>query len=157
MFTFTDENGFHVVLRFDRGPFEVVPRHVLILVQHRGKWLCAVHKNRGVEFPGGKQEEGETLEQAAIREVYEETQVRVKNVEWFAYYIVHTETPFCKAVYIAQVEEIDHFVGEFETTARLWLTEEELLQHPNLSFYMRDEGMKKMLQEVKHYEEKWND
>ncbi|WP_107943030.1 NUDIX domain-containing protein [Metasolibacillus sp. FSL H7-0170] len=148
MFTFTDENGFKVVLRFDHGPFEVEPRHVLVLVQHKGKWLCAVHKERGVEFPGGKQEAGETLLQAAIREVYEETQVQIKDVEWFAYYVVHTKTPFCKAVFTANVAHIEEFVGEYETTGRLWLTADELLTHPHLSFYMRDAGMKKMLQEV---------
>lgn len=157
MFTFIDENGYKVVLRFDQGPFEIEPRHVLALVQHQGKWLCAVHRVRGVEFPGGKQEEGETLLQAAAREVYEETQVHIKDVEWFAYYVVHTETPFCKAVFTAKVEDIEAFVGEYETTGRLWLTTDELLHHPNLSFYMRDAGMKKMLQEVNRDEERWND
>lgn len=149
MFTFTDENGYTVDLRFDKGPFEIEPRHVLVLVQNEGKWLCAVHERRGVEFPGGKMEAGESLIEAAIREVYEETQVRVQNPKWFAYYVVHTEVPFCKAVFSAKVEVIEPFTGDFETVERMWLTEEELFQHPNLSFYMRDAGMKKMLEEMK--------
>lgn len=157
MFTFTDENGLQVDLRFDEGPFEVEPRHVLALVQHEGKWLCAVHERRGVEFPGGKMEEGETLIEAAVREVEEETQVIVKDPQWFAYYIVHDTVPFCKAVFTAVVEEIPPFTGDFETVERLWLTEDELLQHQNLSFYMKDDGMKKMLQEVKQYAARWND
>ena len=81
--------------------------------------------------------------------------MKVKDAEWFAYYVVHDKIPFCKAVFTASVEEIEEFVGEFETVARHWLTEEELLAHPNLSFYMRDEGMKKMLQEVKTYARQW--
>ena len=157
MFTFTDENGLRVDLRFDEGPFEVEPRHVLALVQHEGKWLCAVHERRGVEFPGGKMEAGETLFEAAVREVEEETQVKVKNPQWFAYYIVHDEVPFCKAVFTAVVDEILDFTGDFETVERLWLTEQQLLVHPNLSFYMKDDGMKKMLEEVKHYEARWRD
>ena len=155
MFTFIDENGLRVVLRFDEGPFEVEPRHVLVLVKYEDRWLCTEHAKRGIEFPGGKQEEGETLAEAAVREVYEETRVRVTDIRWFAYYVVHDKIPFCKAVFTAAVEKIEDFVGEYETVARHWLTEEELLAHPNLSFYMRDDGMKKMLQEVKRHERQW--
>ena len=36
MFTFIDENGLNVDLRFDEGPFEVEPKHVLVLVWHEG-------------------------------------------------------------------------------------------------------------------------
>ena len=155
MFTFIDENGLQVDLRFDEGPFEVEPKHVLALVQRDDKWLCTIHSSRGVEFPGGKQEKGETLMEAAIREVYEETNVVVEDVKWFAYYIVHDTVPFCKAVFTAKVKTIEDFVGDYETDDILWLTEEELWQQPNLSFYMRDAGMKKMLQEVKNHERQW--
>ena len=155
MFTFIDENGFRVDLHFDEGPFEVEPKHVLALVKYKDKWLCTEHCTRGVEFPGGKQEEGETLMEAVIREVYEETQVKVTDAKTFAYYIVRAEVPFCKVVFTARVEAIDKFDGEFETVARHWLTEEQLLAHPNLSFYMRDDGMKKMLQEVKTHVRQW--
>lgn len=155
MFTFIDENGLRVDLRFDNGPFEVEPKHVLVLVKYEDKWLCTEHNTRGVEFPGGKQEEGETLTEAAVREVYEETQVKVTDVKSFAYYTVHTEEPFGKVVFTARVEAIDTFSGEYETVARHWLTEEELLTHPRLSFYMRDDGMKKMLQEVKNHVRQW--
>lgn len=152
MFTFIDENNLRVDLRFDEGLFEVEPRHVLVIVQQNGKYLCAVHERRGVEFPGGKMEVGETLVEAAIREVMEETQVKVRDVKWFAYYIVHDTVPFCKAVFVAQVEEVLPFSGDFETVERLWLSEAELVAHPNLSFYMKDDGMKKMLEEVKHFD-----
>ncbi|MBM7606775.1 8-oxo-dGTP diphosphatase [Lysinibacillus composti] len=155
MFQFIDENGHKVVLRFDQGPFEIEPKHVLTFVNYHDKWLCTIHKKRGVEFPGGKVEPGETLKQAAIREVYEETAVHITDLKWFAYYIVYDESPFCKAVFTGKVEKIDEFIEEHETLGMTWLTTEELENHPNLSFYMRDEGMKKMLQEVKNLERKW--
>lgn len=155
LFTFLDENNLRVDLRFDEGPFDIEPRHVLVIVQREGKYLCAVHERRGVEFPGGKMEEGETLVEAAVREVMEETQVAVEAVRWFAYYIVHDEVPFCKAVFIAKVKDELPFSGDFETVERLWLSEEELATHTNLSFYMKDDGMKKMLEEVKHIDYAW--
>lgn len=65
-----------------------------------------------------------------------------------------TKSPL-QGCFTASVEEIEEFIGEYETVARYWLTEEELLAHPNLSFYMRDDGMKKMLQEVKTHARQW--
>lgn len=155
MFSFIDENGLKVDLSFGKGPFPVEPKHVLVLVMHEGKWLCAIHHTRGIEFPGGKQEEGETLEQAAIREVYEETAVQITDLQWLGYYVVYDKVPFCKAVYTAKVKQIDEFVGEHETLGIVWLTPEEFENHPNLSFHMRDAGMKKILQEVKKLENRW--
>jgi len=155
MFTFIDENGCKCELSFEKGPFEMVPNHVLVFVYNDGKWLCTINKKRGVEFPGGKVEPGETLVEAAIREVYEETAVKISDLQWFAHYVVHDSPPFCKAVFTGKVERIDEFVEEHETLGMTWLTEEELENYPNLSFYMKDDGMKKMLQEVRHHERQW--
>ncbi|MDN4493750.1 NUDIX domain-containing protein [Ureibacillus aquaedulcis] len=155
MFTFTDENGYKCELSFNRQSFEIEPRHVLVLVLYKGKWLCTINKKRGIEFPGGKVEPGETVEEAAIREVYEETAVEISDLKWFAQYVVHDAPPFCKAVFTGRVERIDEFSEEHETSGMTWLTMEELQNHPSLSFYMKDEGMKKMLQEVKYHERQW--
>jgi len=155
MFTFIDENGCQVELSFKENQFNITPKHVLVMVKYQGKWLCTINKKRGVEFPGGKVEPGETLQEAAIREVYEETSVHISDLKWFADYLVHDKIPFCKAVFTGKVERIDPFVEEHETIGMVWLTPEELNNHPTLSFYMRDEGMKKMLQEVKQHERQW--
>lgn len=108
-----------------------------------------------MEVPGGKLERGETLEEAAVREVFEETGVHVKNLKWFAEYAVHDDILFCKTVFTAQFagqEEIDF---DLETSGMMWLTDEEFANHPNLSFHMKDEGMQKMLEEVKRNDDKW--
>lgn len=131
------------------------PGHVLVLVQMDGKWLCAINEKRGVEFPGGKVEPGETLVEAAKREVYEETRVHIKDLKLFAHYTVYAQPPFCKAVFTAKVERIDPFLKQYETSGRLFLKMEEALNHPGASFYMRDAGMKKMMQEVKRFEREW--
>lgn len=153
MFTFKDLNGFRVDLSFIRGELDTEPKHVLVLLKHENKWLCTIHKRRGVEVPGGKQEHGETLEQAAIREVFEETGVRVKNLKWFAEYAVHDDVLFCKTVFTAQFAGQEDVDFDLETSGMTWLSDEEFANHPNLSFHMKDEGMKKMLEELKHYDQ----
>lgn len=155
MFSFIDLNGYKVDLSFTRGEFKVEPKHVLVFLKHENKWLCTIHKRRGVEVPGGKLERGETLEEAAVREVFEETGVHVKNLKWFAEYAVHDDILFCKTVFTAQFagqEEIDF---DLETSGMMWLTDGEFANHPNLSFHMKDEGMQKMLEEVKRNDDKW--
>lgn len=156
MFTFIDENGLKVVLSFENKDYLVQPKHVLVFVQKDKKWLCTLNKKRGVEFPGGKVEEGETLEEAAKREVYEETKVHITKLNFFAHYTVYAKEPFCKVVYTAKVQDIDDFNATHETEGRVWLTTEELQNHPHLSFYMKDDGMKKMLQEVSIRESEWD-
>jgi 8-oxo-dGTP diphosphatase len=155
MLTFTDLHGLQVDLSFSRGEFEVEPKHVLVLLKHENKWLCTIHKRRGVEVPGGKLEQGETLEEAAIREVFEETGVRVKNLQWFAEYAVHDAIVFCKSVFTAQFLTQEDIEFDLETSGMLWLTDEEFAHHPNLSFHMKDEGMKKMLEELKDRDIQW--
>ncbi|MCL1695343.1 MULTISPECIES: NUDIX domain-containing protein [unclassified Lysinibacillus] len=153
MFSFTDLNGLQVDLSFKRGELDIEPKHVLVLLKHENKWLCTIHKRRGVEVPGGKQESGETLEQAAIREVFEETGVHVKKLRWFAEYAVYDDILFCKTVFTAQFAGQEDIDFDLETSGMTWLTDEEFTNHPNLSFHMKDEGMQKMLEELKHYDQ----
>ncbi|AVK85736.1 nucleoside triphosphatase [Lysinibacillus sp. B2A1] len=153
MFSFIDLNGLHVDLSFTRGEFTVEPKHVLVFLKYDNKWLCTIHKRRGVEVPGGKQEPGETLEEAAVREVFEETGVHVKNLKWFAEYAVHDEVLFCKTVFTAQFVGQEDIEFDLETSGMAWLTDDEFVNHPNLSFHMKDEGMQKMLEELKHYDQ----
>ena len=155
MFSFQDLNGFQVDLSFTRGELTIESKHVLVLLKHQNKWLCTIHKRRGVEFPGGKVEPGETLEEAAVREVFEETGVRVKNLKWLAQYIVHSDSLFNKTVFTAQFVTQETIEFDLETSGMLWLTDEQLKDHQHLSFYMKDEGMKKMLEEVKRYDDRW--
>jgi 8-oxo-dGTP diphosphatase len=152
LFSFIDLNEKKVDMYFRKGQYEIEPKHVLVVVKKGEQFLCSVHKERGIEFPGGKVEYGESLQEAAVREVLEETNVKVNNVRELCHYIVRDNPPFCKVVFVAEAElELsEDFI--YETKGRVWLTEEELTLHEQLSFYMKDDGMKRILQEVRQHD-----
>ena len=47
--------------------------------------VLMIHGRKGWAFPKGRIEEGETLKETAIREVYEETGIRIKLTDHFSY------------------------------------------------------------------------
>ncbi|WP_438312088.1 NUDIX domain-containing protein [Sporosarcina sp. FA9] len=141
MISYMDMNGFKVELTFKKEMFEMEKNHVLVVLKHEGKWLLTKHRERGVEFPGGKVEKPETLEEAAIRETLEETGVLIKNLVQVAEYVVHGDAPFCKTVFTGSITKIHSDYPLRETEGVVWMNDIELDSFPKLSFHMKDEGM----------------
>ena len=139
--TFDDLNGTRVELTFGENRFGIPARHVLVVLKYKGKWLLTKHSIRGIEFPGGKAEDGDTIEEAAIRETIEETGVTITNLVKFAEYVVQSDHPFCKAVFTAEIAHIEENPFLHETEGACWLTDSGLDKCDNLSFYMKDAGM----------------
>jgi 8-oxo-dGTP diphosphatase len=134
-------NGCSVDLAFGDEGFNIPIRHVLVVLKDDDKWLLTVNPNRGIEFPGGKVESEETIEQAAIRETIEETGVTITGVKKFAEYVVHDKLPFCKAVFTGRIAHINENHERSETDGAVWMTDSELDRCDNLSFHMKDDGM----------------
>ena len=141
MLEFTDLYGERVELTFSENRYGMPTRDILVVLRYKGKWLLTEHATRGIEFPGGKVEEGESLEIAALREVFEETGVSLRNLSYVAEYVVHAKEPFCKAVFTGEVTHIDRNPQLHETKGVVWMTSQQLDACENLSFYMKDEGM----------------
>lgn len=150
---YKDLNGYACELSFEKNSFSFESRHVLVICRYKEKWVLTKHNERGMEFPGGKVEAGESLQIAAKREVYEETGARVKDLEWFAEYMVYSAKPFCKTVFTGSVDRVDT-IPLLETQGIVLLEKLEL--DDQFSFLMKDEGMKKIIEKVKQLE-KWHD
>ena len=149
--TFKDLQGAHVELTFGENRMGMEARHVLVVLKHDGKWLVTRHFVRGIEFPGGKAEEGETIAEAAIREAIEETGVTVTDLVKFAEYVVISNVIFCKAVFTGKVSSIEEDPQLFETEGALWMTDDELENCNELSFHMKDAGMAEIRKWVNAY------
>lgn len=150
---YIDLNGFECELSFEKEAFPAPCKHVLVICKFDGQWVLTKHRKRGLEFPGGKTEPGESLRQAAMREVHEETGAVIAELEWFAEYRVHTEQPFCKTVYIGKVVQVEPI--ELMETEGIVLVK-ELETDNGYSFLMKDDGMKAIIKKVKQLG-KWND
>ncbi len=150
---YLDLNGNHCELSFEKNKFQFESKHVLVICQYREDWVLTRHNERGLEFPGGKVEADESLQDTAKREVYEETGAQVIQLEWFAEYIVYTKKPFCKTVFIGIADRVDN-ISLMETQGIVLL--ETLEINSSFSFLMKDDGMRKIIEKVKQLG-KWND
>lgn len=154
MITFRDFYNNEVQLSFTDHPFSKSPKHVLVICRHRDKWLLTRHKERGLEFPGGKVEPGETPEKAAIREVMEETGGRVSRIYYVGQYYVDGRKDYViKNIYFANVEELLDQGNYFETEGPVLLEEipDNVNHHPAYSFIMKDRIIDYALDHISRY------
>lgn len=148
---FLDRNGNKVELSFLRNAFEESAKHVLIICQYKDFWLLTNHKQRGLEFPGGKVEAGETLEEAARRETYEETGGILGGLKFIGEYKVSDKKgSFVKAVFLGEIERIEKTNSYFETKGPVMVDGDILQQRfeDNYSFIMQDEVIGECLKQI---------
>ncbi|KZE39748.1 hypothetical protein AV656_00165 [Bhargavaea cecembensis] len=158
MFTYKDRAGQRVDLFWEKDQSGMVPTHAIVAAFDGRMWLMTIHPNRGLEWPGGKAEPGETIEQAAIREVYEETGVTAGNLTFVADYVVHAEPPFCKRVFAADIMSADDHFPLLETEGAAYLAEADWEKSAaKLSRHMSDEGMDRIRKKVLSDERRRND
>ncbi len=97
----------------------------------RTEVACIYRESRGDwTFPKGKLDEGETFEQAALREVYEETGMRCRIVRFVGTtnYTHRKGRPKIVAYYLMSVDDGD-FAPNDEVDELVWLRLEQVHSH----------------------------
>ncbi|WP_186576446.1 RNA deprotection pyrophosphohydrolase [Aquibacillus kalidii] len=148
---FHDYYNNQVKLSFDDHPFHKEPKHVWVICRCDNKWLLTKHKDRGLEFPGGKVEEGETAEEAAVREVKEETGGIVESLKYVGqYYVVGKGGNIVKNIYFATIDTITNQPTYYETDGPVLLNElpDQLQVNPDFSFMMKDDVLPTSLEQI---------
>ncbi|WP_080844339.1 RNA deprotection pyrophosphohydrolase [Cytobacillus gottheilii] len=142
MVHFQEEKGEVLRWSFSKGSFHQPASHVLVITIYNNQWLLTKHKERGLEFPGGKAEKGETIEEAAVREVWEETGGRIENLIFLGEYELNLNgTSYVKAVFFAELADLSVLESYLETNGPV-LMEGDILQkrwESQFSFIMQDD------------------
>jgi 8-oxo-dGTP diphosphatase len=152
MYRFIDYYHNEVHLSFEDHPFSTNPKHVWVVCRYKDRWLLTKHSDRGYEFPGGKVEVNETANEAAIREVKEETGGIVKTLEYIGQYkVMGKDRTIVKNIYYATISELIEQEGYFETYGPVLLQEipNGIKKDRQYSFIMKDDVLQRSLKEVK--------
>lgn len=149
---FVDFYKNEVTLSFDDHPFSKEPKHVLVICRYENEWLLTRHKERGLEFPGGKVEVNETAEEGALREVKEETGAEVKSLKYIGqYYVDGKREQVIKNLYYAEVKELISQSTYYETEGPVLIADlpNNIKDNNDYSFIMKDDVIQLGLKQIK--------
>jgi len=151
MNVFHDMYQNEVHLSFTKNPFSDHPKHVWVICRYDNKWLLTNHRERGLEFPGGKVEDGESPEDAAIREVKEETGAEVDKLVYLGQYkVLGKGKTIVKNIYYAKIKAILEQTTYYETYGPKLLNElpDNIEGNRRFSFIMKDDVLTHSLNEI---------
>ncbi|MCL7747890.1 RNA deprotection pyrophosphohydrolase [Halalkalibacter alkaliphilus] len=151
MYQFQDQNDCQVRLTFEEPGFVKNAKHIWVVCRYNGSWLLTRHKMRGLEFPGGKVEKGETLVDAAKREVREETGAEIEALHFIGQYEVKCgQSIMYKTIFFATISNVAKKTYYYETNGPVLLEElpAELSSQSEFSFIMKDQVLTYTMEQI---------
>lgn len=151
MKVFLDQLGNKVELSFSSKAFPQEAQHVFVICKYLDDWLLTKHRIRGLEFPGGKVEPGESLKEAACREVHEETGAALEELSQIAEYRVTDEkNTFVKAVFWGKIKSVHKKNYYYETNGPVFIKGNllHLRFGDEYSFIMKDDVVAECMKHI---------
>lgn len=102
-----------------------------VILFHDGKYLLVRRANPPAAdmyaFPGGRAEPGETAEETALRELFEETALEGENLKLFATYeLPGKDGDFFLSVFLADCRDVTPMVAQDDAASAGWFTIAEI-------------------------------
>ena len=159
MIEYTDLTGGKVQMTFEKNQLGTDVKDILVIPYIKtGHWLMTENIVRGIEFPGGKIDPDETVEQAVVRELWEETGVHLNSEDKWTFLADYEfqdkkRGRVIKRAFLIEMATYEEapLPEDYETSGVHLLTEAEYLQleTSSLSFYMKDAGMELLWNKAK--------
>ncbi|WP_332238979.1 RNA deprotection pyrophosphohydrolase [Sporolactobacillus sp. KGMB 08714] len=149
--TFEDFYGNRVSLAVADFPFSDRPKHVWVICRFHEQWLLTLHLRRGLEFPGGKVEKGENADDAARREVDEETGAHIGRLFPVGQYRVDGKTDsIVKNIYYGEIDRIELKKSYLETGGPRFISRlpDSLATDGRYSFLMKDRVLSESMKAI---------
>ncbi|MFQ3802251.1 RNA deprotection pyrophosphohydrolase [Staphylococcus equorum] len=147
---FKDSENDDVFLSYKNDENHADGNHVLIIPIYQAQLLFTNHKMRGIEFPGGKKELGESSEVAAARELFEETGATIKKCNYIAQYRVVRQNglSFTKDVFMVVVKDVEQQQDYLETNGPLFYNNVYDIPEERKSYLLKDAAILQCLERV---------
>ncbi len=104
-----------------------------VIIDKDNKYLMMYRNNHpwfgnDADLPGGTHEEGETIEETVVREVFEEIGVRIDDFKKLHSDLEHSVHHTHKSLFVARVDERPSITMSWEHISYEWVNREDFLQ-----------------------------